>query len=108
MSPATRCAGTKVRQKTLQIFEKHFTVLDHSSPTIPEIHPSAIREKHHFQVFEVDLDPKYYFSDSEVLIFALVGFEVFDFIRYPRLSRYDGNGNAVLKLKEDAGMQNPW
>ena len=37
-SPATRCAGAKTCRKTPD-FEKHFSVVDRSSPTIPETHP---------------------------------------------------------------------
>ena len=36
--PAARCAGAKTRRKTPD-FEKHFSVVDRSSPTIPETHP---------------------------------------------------------------------
>ena len=36
--PVARCVGAKTCKK-LQLFEKHFSVLGHSSPTIPEPHP---------------------------------------------------------------------
>ena len=36
--PAARCAEVKMCQKTPN-FEKHFSVLDRSSPTLPETHP---------------------------------------------------------------------